>query len=76
MLVLVPQDFFNEPSQASLTCAITGPINIKNMDNIRGGDGREIFAERKNVFNLLQNKVQFMYFTSLFLALVISVGWV
>ncbi len=51
------QDFFNEPSQASVTCAITGPVAIKDMDSVKGSDGREIFSERKNVFNLLQNKV-------------------
>lgn len=55
---LLPQDFFAEPSQASLTCAITGPVTFKNMEKVAGSEGQEIFAERKNLFNILQNKVE------------------
>jgi hypothetical protein len=32
-------------------------VLIKNPDNIKGSDGKEIFAERKNILNLMQNKV-------------------
>ena len=28
------KDFFSDPSQASLTCAITGPVVIKDMNKL------------------------------------------
>ncbi|GAB4820812.1 hypothetical protein N2152v2_007858 [Parachlorella kessleri] len=55
-LIFKDSDFFAEPSQASLTCAITGPVSITNPDRIKGYDGTEIFSEKKNALNFLQNK--------------------
>ncbi|KAK9817982.1 hypothetical protein WJX72_005319 [[Myrmecia] bisecta] len=49
------KDFFAEPSQASVTCAATGPVSIRDVDAIRGSDGHEVFSERKGL-NLFQNK--------------------
>jgi catabolite regulation protein CreA len=36
------KDFFTEPSQASVTCAATGPVRIKDMSRIRGSEGGEV----------------------------------
>lgn len=43
------KDFFSEPSQASVTCAITGPVVIKDTRNVEGSEGREVFAEAKGL---------------------------
>lgn len=48
------KDFFTEPSQASLTCAQTGPISLK-IDPSKLKDSAEVFAERKSL-NLFQDK--------------------
>ncbi|DBA92631.1 hypothetical protein WJX77_006854 [Trebouxia sp. C0004] len=49
------KDFFNEPSQASVTCALTGPLQIKDYKAISGPEGHEVFSERKGM-SLFQNK--------------------
>lgn len=49
------KDFFNEPSQASVTCALTGPLQIKDYKAISGPQGHEVFSERKGL-SLFQNK--------------------
>jgi catabolite regulation protein CreA len=49
------KDFFNEPSQASVTCALTGPLVIENFSKIAGSDGHEVFSQSKGL-NLFQNK--------------------
>eukprot|EP00898_Chlorokybus_atmophyticus_P001259 jgi/Chlat1/2133/Chrsp17S02718 len=43
------KDFFNEPSQASLSCAQTGPMHVTG--NLRGGDGEEVYEDNKNFMN-------------------------
>ncbi|CAG9460196.1 unnamed protein product [Pedinophyceae sp. YPF-701] len=48
------KDFFNEPSQASLTCAATGPVSF-DAKRISAPDGQEIFSEAKGL-NLFRNK--------------------
>ncbi len=48
------KDFFSEPSQASVTCAATGPITIKNP-NVKASGGQEVFSEGKGL-NLFQQK--------------------
>lgn len=42
--------------QASVTCALTGPLQIKDYKAISGAEGHEVFSERKGI-NLFQNKV-------------------
>ncbi|KAL3148597.1 Protein TIC 20-II, chloroplastic [Trebouxia sp. C0009 RCD-2024] len=49
------KDFFSEPSQASVTCALTGPLQIQDMKAISGAEGHEVFSERKGL-SLFQNK--------------------
>mmetsp|Transcript_19358 Transcript_19358/g.57424 ORF Transcript_19358/g.57424 Transcript_19358/m.57424 type:complete len:227 (-) Transcript_19358:571-1251(-) len=49
------KDFFSEPSQASLTCAVTGPVTIKDTKAASDPSGVEIFSEKKS-FNLFQDK--------------------
>eukprot|EP00873_Tetraselmis_striata_P024539 jgi/Tetstr1/444803/TSEL_032651.t1 len=50
------KDFFAEPSQASISCGKYLPaVSIKNLDAVRGSEGREVFAQQKNL-NLFQNK--------------------
>lgn len=46
-------DFFSEPSQASVTCATTGPIAITDVSAVRNGG--EVFAEKRGL-SLIQNK--------------------
>ena len=46
-------DFFSEPGQASVTCATTGPIAIKDVAAVRAGG--EVFAEKRGL-SLIQNK--------------------
>lgn len=48
------KDFFDEPSQASVTCALTGKLEF-DEGAIGGKDGQEVFSERKGI-NFLQNK--------------------
>ena len=48
------KDFFTEPSQASLTCAQTGPISVK-IDPSKLKENSEVFSERKSL-NLFQDK--------------------
>lgn len=54
---LQSSDFFSEPSQTSLACVRnetgSGVITVKG--DISGKEGKEVFAERKNL-NLLNNK--------------------
>ena len=40
-------------TQASVTCATTGPVSIANKDRIKGGGGYEVFSEAKGL-NLFQ----------------------
>ncbi|CAL8462350.1 g1883 [Coccomyxa elongata] len=49
------KDFFSEPSQASVTCAATGPVRIKDMNKVKGSGGGEVFSESKGL-NFFQNK--------------------
>eukprot|EP00199_Chlamydomonas_sp_CCMP681_P005381 CAMPEP_0119104678 /NCGR_PEP_ID=MMETSP1180-20130426/2830_1 /TAXON_ID=3052 ORGANISM="Chlamydomonas cf sp, Strain CCMP681" /NCGR_SAMPLE_ID=MMETSP1180 /ASSEMBLY_ACC=CAM_ASM_000741 /LENGTH=237 /DNA_ID=CAMNT_0007089501 /DNA_START=47 /DNA_END=760 /DNA_ORIENTATION=- len=51
------KDFFNEPSQASLTCTITGPVVLRQgvPAKLGGSDGQELFSESKGL-NLFKNK--------------------
>lgn len=42
-------------AQASVTCAATGPIRIKDLNRVRGSSGGEVFSESKGL-NLFQNK--------------------
>lgn len=48
-------NFFSEPSQASVTCAATGPVRIKDVSRISSSDGGEVFSEQKGL-NFFQNK--------------------
>ena len=44
-------------TQASLFCSRTAPeIKIKDIEAIKGMEGKEIFAQQKNL-NFFQNKV-------------------
>eukprot|EP00884_Botryococcus_braunii_P021356 jgi/Botrbrau1/7904/Bobra.9_2s0077.1 len=49
------KSFFSEPSQASVTCAQTGPVKVADMAKIRGQNGQEVFSERKSL-SFFQNK--------------------
>eukprot|EP01024_Parvocaulis_polyphysoides_P057150 TRINITY_DN606_c0_g1_i2.p1 TRINITY_DN606_c0_g1~~TRINITY_DN606_c0_g1_i2.p1 ORF type:complete len:225 (-),score=22.25 TRINITY_DN606_c0_g1_i2:514-1188(-) len=49
------KDFFADPSQTSVTCAITGQIDKAALQKFAGTSGQEIFAEQKG-FNLFKNK--------------------
>lgn len=49
------KDFFTEPSQASLTCAITGPVKVKDLKQLTVSGGAEVFSEKKGL-NLFQDK--------------------
>ncbi|GLC42969.1 hypothetical protein PLESTB_000281500 [Pleodorina starrii] len=49
------KDFFSDPSQASLTCAVTGPVSIKDLKRISSAEGEEVFSEQKGL-NLFKNK--------------------
>lgn len=40
-------DFFNEPSQASITCAATSQVRVKDLSKVRGQSGRDVFSEDK-----------------------------
>lgn len=48
-------DPFADPSQSSLACVASGEVVVKDIQAIRGPEGKEIFSEMKT-FNLLQNK--------------------
>jgi CreA protein len=41
-------NWFENPSNSSISCQRTGPINLANAD--RDGDGEEIFSERASLF--------------------------
>lgn len=41
--------------QASVTCAATGPVRIKDVKRISSAEGEEVFSESKGL-NLFQNK--------------------
>ena len=43
-------------TQASVTCAATGPISVPDLSRIRGSEGQEVFSERKGL-SLFKNKV-------------------
>ncbi|KAG1670688.1 hypothetical protein FOA52_010964 [Chlamydomonas sp. UWO 241] len=49
------KDFFTEPSQTSLSCAITGPVTFNASKISGGGEGQEVFTESKGL-NFFQNK--------------------
>ena len=46
--------------QASVTCAATGPVRIKDVKRISGPEGGEVFSEQKGL-NFFQNKVCHRY---------------
>lgn len=49
-------DPFSDPAQASVTCAATGPVRVKDAAKLRSQkDGSEVFEERKGI-NIIQNK--------------------
>ena len=48
-------DPFADPSQSSVTCVATGPVRLKDPDNVGGPEGQEIFSELKTL-NIFQNK--------------------
>ncbi|KAK9842942.1 hypothetical protein WJX74_004679 [Apatococcus lobatus] len=50
------KDFFSEPSQASVTCAITGAISVADERQLRGSEGKEIFSEGRSGLQLFKNK--------------------
>lgn len=33
--------------QASLTCAATGPVSLRDVKAVEGAEGREVFSEKK-----------------------------
>jgi len=47
--------FGQEPSSASVTCAVTGPIVIRDAKKIRGTSGEDVFSEKKGL-GFIQNK--------------------
>ncbi|KAG2481825.1 hypothetical protein HYH03_019209 [Edaphochlamys debaryana] len=49
------KDFFAEPSQASLTCVVTGPVTIKDEKRVGRFEGAEVFSEQKGL-NIFKNK--------------------
>ncbi|GFR49711.1 hypothetical protein Agub_g11865 [Astrephomene gubernaculifera] len=49
------KDFFAEPSQASLTCVVTGPVTVKDPKRISSFEGEEVFSEQKGL-NIFKNK--------------------
>ncbi|KAL6763071.1 CreA protein-domain-containing protein [Haematococcus lacustris] len=51
------KDFFTEPSQASLSCGISGPVAFRkgSPDDLGGIEGKEVFSEQKGL-NLFKNK--------------------
>ena len=51
-----------------MTCALTGPIVIKDPAKIRGKGGEDVFSERKGL-GFIQNKVKGRYLPKLFLLL-------
>ena len=42
--------------QASVTCASTGPVFVKDRSRIRGAEGKEVFSEKKAFTFSFQNK--------------------
>lgn len=48
------KDFFRQPSNASVTCALTGKLAFVEKE-IAGSEGQEVFSERKGL-NFFQNK--------------------
>ncbi|KAK9861797.1 hypothetical protein WJX84_001140 [Apatococcus fuscideae] len=50
------KDFFSEPSQASVTCAVTGPIQVSDERQLRGSEGKEVFSEGRSGLQLFKNK--------------------
>jgi len=50
-------DFANEPSQASITCAPTGPVQVADYKSIAGPQGNQVFSEtRSRSFLFFGNK--------------------
>eukprot|EP01025_Chloroclados_australasicus_P019912 TRINITY_DN2093_c0_g2_i2.p2 TRINITY_DN2093_c0_g2~~TRINITY_DN2093_c0_g2_i2.p2 ORF type:complete len:172 (+),score=12.19 TRINITY_DN2093_c0_g2_i2:44-559(+) len=49
------KDFFTDPSQTSVTCALTGSVDQAALQQLAGSSGQEIFAEQKG-FNIFKNK--------------------
>jgi catabolite regulation protein CreA len=51
-------DFFSEPGQASVTCAVTGPVAVPGGKSALAarGEGVEVFSERRGL-SLVSNKV-------------------
>jgi hypothetical protein len=45
------------PAEASLTCALTGPVTIRDLARISASDGQEVFSEQKGL-NFFKNKVR------------------
>lgn len=53
------QSLLADHVQASVTCAATGPVHIKDISRIRGSQGGEVFSESKGL-NFFQNKARGM----------------
>jgi hypothetical protein len=43
------QDFFSEPSQASLTCTVDPAAYVPDARKLEGAEGREVFSEKKGI---------------------------
>ncbi len=42
-------DFVPVPAEASLTCAVTGPVTLPDVKRISGSEGRELLSEAKGL---------------------------
>ena len=51
----ISNNFFNDPSQASITCAVSAPPEISDKSKIRGKEGKELISQNKNI-SLFQQK--------------------
>lgn len=51
----ISKDFFNDPSQASIACIITGPPVVDDVGRIRGRAGKELFSQGRQL-NFFQQK--------------------
>ena len=46
--------------QASVTCAVTGPIQVSDERQLRGSEGKEVFSEGRSGLQLFKNKVRLL----------------
>lgn len=49
------KDFFSDPSQTSLACSNAGQVIVRDVERIRGGQGKEVFSEAKGL-NIFKDK--------------------